>query len=144
LGLKMRSHLPPALRGSVRGSRMAVDTIMAMMALLLTPLHAMIVLNAAGQQVPVVLTVGSSVGAGLVLLGLVLPRIVRLQSGQGSAALVFARTARPLGVAVAGVGVVQIVVAVVVDDVLLATLPPLLLLPATAVGSAWPFLRHGA
>src|SRR5699024_7207447 len=45
-----------------------------------------------------------------------------------------ARTARPLGVAVAGVGVVQIVVAVVVDDVLLATLPPLLLVPATAGG----------
>ncbi|WP_017609261.1 hypothetical protein [Nocardiopsis xinjiangensis] len=143
LGLRTRPHLPAALRGSAHGTRMAADTVMGMMALMLTPLHAMVVLNASGQQVPVVLTVGLSVGSGLVLLGLVLPRIARLQHGEEGAALIFARTARPLGVAVAGVGVVQIVVAVVADEVFLATLPPLLLLPATAGAFAWPFLRHG-
>lgn len=144
LGLRTRPYLPPALRGPARGTRMAADAIMGMMALMLTPLHAMLVLNASGQQVPVVLTVGLSVGAGLVLLGLVLSRIAHLRPGQGDAAPISARIARPLGVAAVGVGVVQIVVAVVVDDVLLATLPPLLLLPAMAGGCAWLFLRHGS
>lgn len=106
------------------------------------PLHALVVLNASGRQAPVVLTVGLSVGSGLVLLGLVLPRITRSQSGEEGAAPIFARTARPMGVAVASVGLIQIVVAVVVDDVLLATLPPLLLLPAMASAFVWPFLRH--
>ncbi|WP_235997439.1 hypothetical protein [Nocardiopsis coralli] len=143
VGHTLRPHLPGALRGSARGTRAAGDAVMASMALLLAPLHGVLVLNAAGGDLPVALVVGLSVGSGLVLLGLLLPRVQRLRTPEDGIGLILARNARPTGVAVAGVGAVQIVTVFFTDDVLLASLPPLLLVPAMFGAFVWPFLRHG-
>lgn len=142
-GRAMGPHLPTALRGSARGRRAAGDAVMASMALVLAPLHGVVVLNAAGGDLPVALVVGLSVGSGLVLLGLLLPRVQRLRGQEDGIGLVPARNARPTGAAFAVVGMVQIVTVFFTDDVLVATLPPLLLVPATAAAFVWPFLRHG-
>ncbi|WP_017613054.1 hypothetical protein [Nocardiopsis salina] len=143
VGHVLRPHLPAALRGSSRGTRAAGDAVMVSTALLLAPLHGVVVLNAAGGDLPVAFVAGLSVGSGLVLLGLLLPRVQRLRNPEDGIGLILARNARPTGAAVAGVGAVQIVMVFFTDDVLVASLPPLLLVPAMVGAFVWPFLRYG-
>lgn len=130
-------------RTTARGVTLGGDISLGLLAGVLVPIHTVVLLTEAGRDLPVVTVIGVTVGLFLVGFGLLLPVFVRQQRGADGFSLMWFRARRSVGASVVVVGLIQVGAGLAFENVFLATLPPLLLLPAMLLGFALPFLRAG-
>ncbi|MFL1429770.1 MULTISPECIES: hypothetical protein [unclassified Nocardiopsis] len=143
LGERLQSGLNLPVRQTARGTTRAMNALLVLLSLFLLVAHSITVFNGAGWDLPTTKIAGVSVGLLLIGAALVVLATTSAPSGGRDTALHrwWADARRPMTVAIVAVGVVQIAVALLVENGLVVGSVSLLLLPAMLPALALPLLR---
>lgn len=143
LGERLQAGLNLPVRQTARGTTRAMNAILVLLSLFLLVAHSITVFNGAGWDLPTTRIAGVSVG--LLLIGAALVVLATAPaSAEGRDTAVhrwWADARRPMTVAIIAVGVVQIAVALLVENGLVVGTVSLLLLPAMLSAMVFPLLK---
>ncbi|MFE6303433.1 hypothetical protein [Nocardiopsis sp. NPDC057823] len=142
LSARIQDALDPPVRRTARSTTRAMNAVLVLLSLFMLAVHAIMVFNGAGRDIPTTKLAGAAVGVLLVGLALVVPLVETAGDRNSALSRWWADTRWPTAAGMAAVGVVQTAVALLVDNGLLVAMVPLLLLPAMVLGAVSPLLKR--